>query len=908
MDKLVKKKRVKNPLIKRIPRELLGDWKKYLVVAVFLVFTIGFVSGMYVANGSMEQSADKSRRDYKLESGHFILKQPGDDELISAIETGEKADIRSFYTDKARKELDLRFEADFEGEFKKQFDSEFLEEFDSAFKEELTQTLMANGLEAAAAEAMLPGALSQAKESGDYQSVYDKAYKEAYDTAYQAAYDEAYNEAWNEVLKELDDKLADADEKYELNAKGFKAIPAVVYENYFKNEDEDNDNDGIADGTVRVYSKTEDINLACLMEGRFPETADEIAIDRMHADNTGLKLGERITVGGQEFRLCGLISYVNYYTLHEKSTDAIFDAIKFDVAMVTQEGFDRLESGVNYCYAFKYSEEPESEAEEKSFSDNFLKGLLTQTVTKENELTDYLPAYANPAINFATDDMGRDKVMGGAILDILTVIIAFVFAITIANTISKEAKVIGTLKASGYSSRELIIHYLSMPIIVTLLSAVIGNILGYTVFKNVVVSMYYNSYSLPDYYTVWSAEAFIKTTLIPAALMLAVNFIVIFKMMRRTPLQFLRHDLKKTSRKRAISLPEWSFMNRFRLRIILQNIPNYLTLFIGILFISIMLAMAVGMPDTLSFYKENAEEMMFSKYQYILNSHEAVSTANPDAERFSMYQLLERGGEIEEEVSVYGITDGSRYVEIANLNELKVSQVYISEPFAKKYRLSVGEDFSLDERFESKSYRFRIAGIYEKCQSLAVFMSMDDFRSVFDMAEDEFSGYLSDSEITDIDEENIATVITKRDITKMCDQLDHSFGSYMEYFQVLCILLSAALIYLLTKLIIEKNENAISMVKILGYSNFEIATLYLLCTTVVVIALSILCTFLGVFAMARIWERMMAGFSGWFSFKLVPISYLKIFAFIIIGYILAAALDFRRIKKIPMDRVLKNVE
>lgn len=47
----------------------------------------------------------------------------------------------------------------------------------------------------------------------------------------------------------------------------------------------------------------------------------------------------------------------------------------------------------------------------------------------------------------------------------------------------------------------------------------------------------------------------------------------------------------------------------------------------------------------------------------------------------------------------------------------------------------------------------------------------------------------------------------------MCDQLDHSMGSYMSYFQILCILLSAVLIYLLTKIIIEKNETAISMNK-----------------------------------------------------------------------------------------------
>lgn len=272
-----------------------------------------------------------------------------------------------------------------------------------------------------------------------------------------------------------------------------------------------------------------------------------------------------------------------------------------DGAMVTEEGFARLDSSIHYCYAWKYKKAPADEKEEKRLSDDFLKVLLTQTVTSDYEILDYMPAYANPAIHFATDDMGSDKAMGGVLLDILIVIIAFIFAVTISNTISKEALVIGTLRASGYSRGELVRHYLSMPVIITLISAVLGNLLGYTVFKKVVVSMYYNSYSLPVYETVWNAEAFFKTTLIPMALMLAVNLAVIIKKMRHTPLQFLRHDLKKTTREKAVRLPQWKFLSRFRLCIILQNMPNYMILFVGILFIATMLAMAVGMSDTLKY-------------------------------------------------------------------------------------------------------------------------------------------------------------------------------------------------------------------------------------------------------------------------------------------------------------------
>lgn len=430
-----------------------------------------------------------------------------------------------------------------------------------------------------------------------------------------------------------------------------------------------------------------------------------------------------------------------------------------------------------------------------------MRALLTQVVVADNELEDYTPKYGNPAINFATDDMGSDKAMGGVLLDILVVIIAFIFAVTISNTIAKESSAIGTLRASGYTKGELVRHYLSMPVIVTLLAAIVGNILGYTVFKNIVVSMYYNSYSLPTYYTIWNPDAFFKTTVVPVILMLVVNLIVIVRMMQHTPLQFLRHDLKKTKNKKAMRLPGWSFFGRFRLRIMFQNVTNYLILFVGIFFIMVMLAMAVGMPDTLDYYKSNTDGMMFAKYQYVLKSYEdddnkRITTENKDAEKFNMTSLVKKSDAIDEEISVYGIADDSNYVKIKKLSSLKKNEVYISASFADKYGLATGDTVSLDEKYENKSYKFKVAGLYHKSQSLAVFMSIDNYGKVFELKENEFSGFLSDSRITDIDEENIATTITIRDITKMADQLDHSMGSYMTYFQVLCILLAAVMIYL----------------------------------------------------------------------------------------------------------------
>ena len=312
----MKKKKIKNPLIRRIPRELTGDWKKYLVVSLFLILMIGFVSCMYVANESMMTAADEGVGRYKLEDGHFELKKKADETLLDAIKTGDKADVRQYYIDEAKKKLDKKFDSEFEEKFKKEFDekfetefrekfdAEFQSEFDVSFNAQIKQMLMAQGLDETTAGVMLDTAVAQAKQSGQYNKAYDTAYEKAYpkahDEAYEKAFDEAhdeayekaYDEAWNKVLDEINEKYADAEEKYELNDPDFKETPVHLYENFYRDEEEDHDNDGTSDGTVRVFAKTDDINFACLMDGSFPEKEDEIAIDRMHADNVGIKVGE----------------------------------------------------------------------------------------------------------------------------------------------------------------------------------------------------------------------------------------------------------------------------------------------------------------------------------------------------------------------------------------------------------------------------------------------------------------------------------------------------------------------------------------------------------------------------------------------------------------------------------------
>ena len=79
---------MKNPLIKRVPRELIADWHKYLVIIVFMVVMIGVISGMYVGHDSMLASINAGREDLNIEDGCFELSKRASGALLDDISTG----------------------------------------------------------------------------------------------------------------------------------------------------------------------------------------------------------------------------------------------------------------------------------------------------------------------------------------------------------------------------------------------------------------------------------------------------------------------------------------------------------------------------------------------------------------------------------------------------------------------------------------------------------------------------------------------------------------------------------------------------------------------------------------------------------------------------------------------------
>lgn len=773
---------MKNPLNKRLFRELRTEFGKYAVIFLFMIMTIGLESGDLVASDSMIATCNERYAKYHVENGHFHLKQEMNEKAVQKIEKDDVTIYPDFYVQRSYTGTDKK------------------------------------------------------------------------------------------------------------------------------------------EKTLRIYESRDEINKVCIMDGKLPAKDNELVIDRMFADNNKTKTGDTLKIDGKTYTVSGLVSFSDYTTMFENNSDMMFDSVNFGVAMGTKSEFNAL-SGRNlvYNYAWTYNAgDPADDAEEKKWSDDLMDtvveaagegggatalGSMLGVLNMDNGIDDFVPRYTNQAMNFAGDDLGSDRGSMLAFLYILIAVLAFIFGVTISHTITKESTVIGTLRASGYTRAELFCHYISMPVIVTLAAALIGNILGYTYMKGVIANLYYSSYSLPKYKTLWNQQAFILTTVVPVILMLVVTGITLMRKLKYSPLQFIRRDLTKSKRQKAVKLPHFSFFNRFRLRIILQNISGYLTLIFGVFVASTILLFGMMFVPLLNNVSRISRDHMVSKYQYMLKGD--ARTSNKDAEKFAVCTMnTYADGYNQEAVTVYGIFDDSRYIKM----DLPRKGAVISSGMAEKYKLKNGDEFLLKEQYEDKLIKLQVRGILDSPTTIGVYLSHSYYEDIFDVDKEYYSAYFSNSKITDISDNKIFSCVTEKDMTKMADQLKVSMGDMFTIVETFAVVMFIMVVYLLTKIILERNSTSISMVKILGYEDREIGKLYLVATSWVVLLAVIISFVLVTELIQLIFVAFMKGYSGWIPFGISTKTYIQCFVLAILSYLVVAVMQMHKIGKIPMDEALKNVE
>lgn len=292
-----------------------------------------------------------------------------------------------------------------------------------------------------------------------------------------------------------------------------------------------------------------------------------------------------------------------------------------------------------YTYSFTFNDRDLSVADRTDAEEDMV-DALTDADARVDDLID---ADSNQGIGYARNDVDGDSMMWTTLLDIIIVIMAFVFVVLTDATIEEESAIIGTLLASGYRKREIALHYLALPAVVGILASLLGCALGVTVFTEPMRNLYYGSYSLPPFHVWWSWEIFVECAVVPAVALILITLVGLLRKIGKTPLQFLRHEASgKAGTKRGLQLPErMGFVSRFRLRVFLRNLGNFATLFVGVAFASLLLLFGLAILPTMTHYADNLETSLVAAHQYTLKAPLELEGTAEEREQWAALDRLQ---------------------------------------------------------------------------------------------------------------------------------------------------------------------------------------------------------------------------------------------------------------------------
>lgn len=354
--------------------------------------------------------------------------------------------------------------------------------------------------------------------------------------------------------------------------------------------------------------------------------------------------------------MCGSIALTSGFLLAAHSIGRIIDSMRDEYAIedgrvttsfeatsaqlkAAEDAAEDAGGAPTYTYSFTFNDRDLSVADRTDAEEDMV-DALTDADARVDDLID---ADSNQGIGYARNDVDGDSMMWTTLLDIIIVIMAFVFVVLTDATIEEESAIIGTLLASGYRKREIVLHYLALPAVVGILASLLGCALGVTVFTEPMRNLYYGSYSLPPFHVYWGWEIFVECAVVPAVALILITLVGLLRKIGKTPLQFLRHEASgKADTKRGLQLPErMGFVSRFRLRVFLRNLGNFATFFVGVAFASLLLLFGLAILPTMTHYADNLETSLVAAHQYTLKAPLELEGTDEEREQWAALDRLQ---------------------------------------------------------------------------------------------------------------------------------------------------------------------------------------------------------------------------------------------------------------------------
>lgn len=715
----------------------------------------------------------------------------------------------------------------------------------------------------------------------------------------------------------------------------------------------------VMDGkTIRVFANRENIDLVECDEGNLAEADDEIVVEKRFSQVNDISVGDIIQIAGNEFKVTGIGTSPDYNALFKEMSDTVVDSKMFGTVFVTEGAYDKLHATgesvktETYLYAFRLkgkttcddvkdaledikvdtdriddeyfqeywdrtgaaindfkdgikdlksgaNELADGVAELKKETDSFLKDYDTDLAN----ITSFVTSDDNPRTGGAADDQQINVQAGYFFGVLLMLLFTYVISVFVVHGIEKESSVIGALYALGVKRRDLMMHYLTLPVIVTTVAGIIGFLIGISnVGIPVQMADAYAYYSIPAMDVKIPPILIVYGIVMPPLTAIVVNYFVIRKKLSQTALSLIKNEVKQPNGSN-VDLGDMGFVGRFRVRQMLREMRTGLTVVIGMFIALICLMLSLNTATFCSKVKKQNVEDTHYEYMYTYK----YPTENPPEGGEAAYAktLKKEVYGYNWDVTVLGLSKNTKYFDV-DLKDGK-NRVAISSSFAEKYCYSVGDEIVLHDEENDIDYGFTVDSVTQYTPAFYVFMTIDDARELFGAGSDEYNVVFSDKDL-EVDPARLYATTTKADIESAAGIFADQMRSMVVMIVIISTLIFVVVMYLMMKVMIDRSAFSISLIKVFGFRTKEIRKLYLDGNFFIIAIGAAICLPLAKLIMSAVYPSLVSNVNCGVKLTFAPWLWAALYGGILVLYFIINRVLVGRLNKIVPAEVLKNRE
>lgn len=644
--------------------------------------------------------------------------------------------------------------------------------------------------------------------------------------------------------------------------------------------------------TLRVFERTTRVDIPVITAGRDVQADDEMLLGQTVATALKVPLETRMTLLGRSFTVVGFAAVPDYMYPIRTTDDAgiILDPKAFGIAVITPAAMDGLAPKALATWHIRTVDGTTATARQ----------VLTETVG----LTYWQDIATNPRYTLATVKLEGAASVSTTMPLVILLLTCLLLAAAQGRMVRMQRAQLGTLKAMGYSTWELVLQELALPALIALSGSMLG-VLSSILTMRPMLNFMVSYFSIPLYVATVPWRAAIVGIVAPMFFTVPTVAVVAVRLLGQAPVKLMQATALSTRPgllERSLHLSRGSFQNRFAVRAAVRGLTRLTLLMLGAMLAGYLLLFGGAMRDSMNTLVRSAFQDVRYNYTYVLT---APRLENPwGGEGLTSVPFTTTDGRLT--FQVMGLPAKSAlFVPHDNQGQaILIDRVIITRALAQKLNLKAGDTWTMQQSATAQELTLTVDAVAEMYTTAAVIMPQERLNSILGMPATSFNAVLSTTSLQ-IPAQDVLMTLSTAQSRAAFDSAIAPLWVTLGIVAIAAVFIALMALSIITTLTVEEERVTISLLKVVGYRTEELNRMVLgsgiiAVATGFVLSIPLLLTSLG---------RLLTSTTGSISFslpiRLSPLSILFCAVIMLATYLVSLRAARRKVLGVQMAVSLK---